>query len=299
MTEKRLFSLLILISCSLSAQIKGVVKDSLTGKPIPYVNIWVENENIGTTSEENGQFNIDVKEVNKNLIFSAIGYDRKLIKISETNEVSLKSITYQLSEVVVSKSIGLEEIEVGNFNKKELISSYGSGKAPWIVAKYFSPTEEIMKHQFLKSIKFQTKSEIKGAKFILHFYQVNEDGSPGDDLLAENLIVEVDKGANTNTINIKKSCLKFPENGLFIAIEWMMINENRYSFSFFLDGSKEKLEGIFYEPKISSFFSETNTTWKYASGKWNKMVELNNLHYRQKKYQNKFQELAIIISLTN
>ncbi len=36
--------LLFLSSISLSAQTKGVVKDSLTGKPIPYVNIWVENE---------------------------------------------------------------------------------------------------------------------------------------------------------------------------------------------------------------------------------------------------------------
>ena len=44
MTDKRLFSLLIFISCSLSAQIKGIVLDSLTQAPIPFVNIWVENE---------------------------------------------------------------------------------------------------------------------------------------------------------------------------------------------------------------------------------------------------------------
>ena len=34
------------------SQLKGVVKDSISGQPIPYVNIWVENENIGTTSEQ-------------------------------------------------------------------------------------------------------------------------------------------------------------------------------------------------------------------------------------------------------
>lgn len=43
----KIYLLLILISGSLSAQIKGVVKDSLTGNSIPYVNIWVENGNIG------------------------------------------------------------------------------------------------------------------------------------------------------------------------------------------------------------------------------------------------------------
>ena len=72
MIEKRLFLLLVFITCSISAQIKGVVKDSLTGKPIPYVNIWVENENIGSTSEENGTFSINTTAKGKRLIFSFV-----------------------------------------------------------------------------------------------------------------------------------------------------------------------------------------------------------------------------------
>ena len=51
-------ALFFLLSTALSAQIKGVVKDSITGKPIPFANIWVENENIGTTSKEDGTFEI-------------------------------------------------------------------------------------------------------------------------------------------------------------------------------------------------------------------------------------------------
>ena len=64
--------LFFLFSISLTAQTKGVVKDSLTGKSISYVNIWVENENIATTSEEDGTFHINATG-NKNLIFSALG----------------------------------------------------------------------------------------------------------------------------------------------------------------------------------------------------------------------------------
>ena len=69
-----------------SAQTQGIVKDSLTGKPISYVNIWVENENIATTSEEDGTFFITVSG-NKNLIFSALGYEKKTIKASQSAEV--------------------------------------------------------------------------------------------------------------------------------------------------------------------------------------------------------------------
>ena len=70
MKENRLLVLLLLISVNVMAQVKGIVVDE-SGKPIPYVNIWVENENNSTTSEENGEFSINCL-LNKNLIFSAL-----------------------------------------------------------------------------------------------------------------------------------------------------------------------------------------------------------------------------------
>lgn len=42
MQEKKLWLVLLLMSFYVSAQTKGVVVDE-SGKPIPYVNIWVEN----------------------------------------------------------------------------------------------------------------------------------------------------------------------------------------------------------------------------------------------------------------
>ena len=118
MIEKRLFLLLVFITCSVSAQIKGVVKDSLTGKPIPYVNIWVENENIGSTSEENGTFSINTTAKGKRLIFSTLGYEKKIIKASDAAVVNLKPLLYSLNEVVISKSIGTKSIEIGKTNNE-------------------------------------------------------------------------------------------------------------------------------------------------------------------------------------
>ena len=60
--------LFFFITFSLSAQIRGVVKDSISGEPIPYVNIWVENETIGTTSEANGSFFLEASK-QKNIVF--------------------------------------------------------------------------------------------------------------------------------------------------------------------------------------------------------------------------------------
>ena len=77
--------LFFFITFSLSAQIRGVVKDSISGEPIPYVNIWVENETIGTTSEVNGRFSLDIKE-EKVLFFSALGYETKKSSNSKTKK---------------------------------------------------------------------------------------------------------------------------------------------------------------------------------------------------------------------
>jgi len=76
MKEKRLIWIFLIVSQFSFSQIRGVVKDSISGEPIPYVNIWVENEAIGTTSEVNGSVSLDLKG-EKVLVFSALGYESK------------------------------------------------------------------------------------------------------------------------------------------------------------------------------------------------------------------------------
>ena len=69
MTNRKLSILLILLTVnSLFSQIKGKVVDE-KNQPSPFVNIAIENENSGTTSEENGAFRIREIDRNKNLIF--------------------------------------------------------------------------------------------------------------------------------------------------------------------------------------------------------------------------------------
>ena len=41
------------------SQIQGTVKD-LKGKPLPYVNIFIENTYKGTTSNEDGQYELNI-----------------------------------------------------------------------------------------------------------------------------------------------------------------------------------------------------------------------------------------------
>lgn len=144
--DKRLLLVLILFTFSVAAQIKGVVKDSLTGKPIPFVNIWVENENIGSTSEENGTFFINSTINGKKLIFSTLGYEKKIIKASDASIVNLKPAAYLLNEVVISKSIGTKTVEIGKA-KNEVYQAFDNG--PKIDTKFFPYLDNYKKTKYL------------------------------------------------------------------------------------------------------------------------------------------------------
>ena len=96
--HKNFILFLVFLGLHLNAQTKGVVIDNL-GDPIPYVSIFVENENKTTTSEENGTFSIQVLAEAK-LIFSALGYEKKTVLAKDAARVVLKSVIFDLEEVV-------------------------------------------------------------------------------------------------------------------------------------------------------------------------------------------------------
>lgn len=304
---------LLLISFSFFAQTKGVVIDEF-GKPIPYVNIWVENENIGTTSEENGGFSITVAE-NKTLVFSAIGFETLIAKLNESGKIVLKSIAYQLDEVVIQKRIGKDKIEIGNYKEEDVTMFLGSGLQPSILAKFITPTDDINKHPFIDNISFPTFSNINKARIKVRFYEVAEDRSPGLDYLEDIFIVTVKRGKRNTSLDLKDKNIKIPDTGLFIAFEWMIINENKYTFKYTLDeenakvegwfpGSKKKVykDGLSYCPSIGIIPSVSSPTWSFIGGKWvvSKEMYKNTFHSKlPDKYESKFGESAIKIILTN
>ena len=94
---------------------------------------------------------------------------------------------------------------------------------PWKIAQFFPNNDTIKKHPYLKNLTFCTKSEIKKAKIIIHFYDVNEDGTPAKDLLDENFVYEVGKGSKQSVVDLSNLKIKFPKKGLFVGFEWMII----------------------------------------------------------------------------
>ncbi|NMB83011.1 MAG: carboxypeptidase-like regulatory domain-containing protein [Ignavibacteria bacterium] len=106
---KKILLLLILFSVSVIAQsirISGSVYNSETREPIPYVNIRLAESTRGTSSNADGRFVFSTSMNNPTLIFTAVGYKRKEIKLHEASvnnlEVSLIPEPVQLSEIIVN-----------------------------------------------------------------------------------------------------------------------------------------------------------------------------------------------------
>ncbi len=87
-------------------KIQGVIKDSETLQPIPYVSITIENEVnknfTGSISNENGEFALTVTNKSR-ILFSHINYEPFSIE-SDGNlrEILLKPKSYLLDEIVIS-----------------------------------------------------------------------------------------------------------------------------------------------------------------------------------------------------
>lgn len=293
MKEKRLLSLLIFLTTfSFSAQVKGVVLDSISGKPIAYTNIWVENENIGTTSEENGTFSLDLNE-EKNIIFSALGYETKILKSSEIEKVSLYQKVYEMPEVVLEIPKQIKEIEIGD--SKKMNHTHFSGDKPWIYAKLFDFDENYSETPFLKKIHFYSDSKIKNAKIKIRVFEMN-DSLPDFDLLNEDIIVTVKKGMRKNTVDISKYNIEFSRKGLLIGLEWLIIDENKREY-IYKDKENKIKKAITYEPSLVVNYSETENTFRFSGGKWSKSKKYNLDN--GKAWDNKILLPAINLTLTN
>lgn len=101
--------LFFFIQVSIFAQIVGKVTDT-KNNPLPYVNIYLENNYKGTTSNDDGNYSLELSENgNYTIVFQFLGYNtvKKEVNIAsfpfELN-VNLKEATVSLDEVVISTS---------------------------------------------------------------------------------------------------------------------------------------------------------------------------------------------------
>jgi len=121
---------------------------------------------------------------------------------------------------------------------------------------------------YLESIKFLTDSDVKNAKYNVRLFRPDNKGEIGEPLFQNNLIVTARKGAKKSILDLSKQFIRFPENGLIVAIEWLNIEENRHDYKYTISGSKKKFKRTSIEPSFSAFINKEEGRIWYYFGQW-------------------------------
>ena len=100
--------LLLFLSFYSNAQIKGTITD-VKGNPLPFVNVFEENTYNGTTSNEQGKYELKIRKTGSYiLVFKFLGYQtkREIVSIKEFPfllNVTLSEENFTLNEVIINK----------------------------------------------------------------------------------------------------------------------------------------------------------------------------------------------------
>jgi len=108
-------------------KVSGTVTSSEDNQPLPGVNVILEGTTVGTTTDINGKYSLDIENGNANLVFSYIGYMNEIVPVSGRNTIDITMVLdiSKLEEVVV--------IGYGSAAKKNVASSTSVLKSNEIV----------------------------------------------------------------------------------------------------------------------------------------------------------------------
>jgi hypothetical protein len=205
----------------------GQVIDALTEEPIPYVNIGLVDENIGTVSDEQGYFQLEIDPLQysqSNLRFSMIGFESKTYVLQEYLKKELLIIplteeSTELEEVVVStKRTQFETKILGNKTTTKFI--YAAFTTNKLGNEMGFVVRQRKRPMILKKFNISLVENDYGfIRFRLNFYSV-ENGLPTSTLLKENIIIETDATSGIVSKDLAPYEIVIDED-FFVSIEWI------------------------------------------------------------------------------
>lgn len=243
----------------------GKLINSQNHQPVPYANIGIVGENIGTTSDVKGFFSIILKsEFNKDILrISSIGFESKEYVIESfkqefqndnTVEIILLPKTYSISEVII-RPVKTRYFTLGNLC--DSASCYGNAfyskqLGTEIGVRIKLPSR--VKKTYINSFRFYV-GEFTYSSFPVRLNIYNLDnGLPFENILKEPIFIEIkDKGE----YNIDLSKMNIAADGdFFISLEYYRIADE-------VDG---KLIFCAVQPKSKK---QDNDFYRFTSqGKW-------------------------------
>jgi len=236
----------------------GKVSAKESDRPLSYVNIGVFEANIGTISDPDGSFILEIPNElqDDTLIFSLIGYDRvyhpiNQIEGGEELQIILTSTAITLDPVVVEAGKKVKSKRLGWMRGGDgtlPVESSDGGACTTLLLK--APSAPFYIDEVHLRILYNTKDTIL---FRLRLFDVDPlTGMPGDDFLEKEVFIKAQKRAGWIKQSVSDHQILVPKDRFYLGFEWIENRANRdsliSSFKDFYNWKKEQfLNG---DPKV-------------------------------------------------
>ncbi|MFN7494673.1 MAG: serine hydrolase [Cyclobacteriaceae bacterium] len=235
-------ALIILINIQLGYSqitVKGKILNQTDKKPIAYANVGIPNTGIGTISNEDGSFSLQLSKLNlkDTLRFSGIGFSKRAIPIQSLLDkeviVYLKEQVTQLNEVIVqAKKEKNKTFVLGNRKSRggtlETDTVY-AGSATALLIENKNPIQKGLSFPvYLQSASIRIfRNNLPSFKMRVRLYSVDPlTKGPGEDFLNKSVVVESTMRNGWLTFNLSEFNYLISEP-FFVAFESILTKTDR------------------------------------------------------------------------
>lgn len=267
--------MLTVVSTGFSQEIKleGKITDS-SNLALPFVNIGIPMKHIGTVSNKNGDYSLEIPSntlENDSVVFSYIGYKTIKKSVAELKSQEVKLIQMEIEEnqldEIVFETKKLKEKKLGRTNKGLGFMQFNfyTTKEKEVndrLSKELGMNFKLKKNCRLDKFNFAiSQNEFKSLKFRINIYNLI-DGEPQDLLISDNIIFEVNKEIGWKSIDLNPYNIYLKEelDDFLLTIQWVESEKLEPESKFFsLPASKSPFHKVYYREKALD-------SWKIQTG---------------------------------
>ena len=281
---KRLLLLLLVASswpalgwAQQEGRITGRVVDEKTQDPIPFASINLAEEQTGALTNEYGYFQLAMptKVTEDSVIVMALGYKRTALYVKRGT--NMEEIILQLPRQAIALSnVQIEASKVRPLMLGAHSNSPGAGMIqgmPGSQYAFMCKNEKAKKLGAIRTVSFYIgENGFPREPFRVRIYKANGNyNAPNEDMLTESVIVSAARGGEWFTVDLSPYNLIAPEEGFYVAMEWIVSGDKFYTTNF-MDNYTPY--GQILRP---TFEFKDSRTWSYAIGRgWNLVTLANN-----------------------
>ena len=219
----------LLSSTVLNAQhiLQGRIIDAFTKEPLPFVNIGVLKKELGTVSNEDGFFFLEVPDLfaKETLRFSMIGFDERDFQVADLEAILLSNNTLVLAEqttfleevVLTAEKKWDTRVSGNSTTSKLLITGFTSNQLGNEIALFVKVKKT---PAYIDGIQFSVVENIyPEVRFRVNVYS-SDYRFPDENILKENIFVNLKQSEGLISVDLKEYDI-LVDDDVFISLEWI------------------------------------------------------------------------------